>query len=205
MDTELEDFEEKRANSNIPDEGTIREYYDLRKQLQRFGDDVQAVMSHPEHCLSYITPGRLVHIKHKGVDFGWGIVVNWKHRKPPKNPNEDFTDHQKHVVDVLLNIADGDSVGTKSFEDFPSGVRPPKEDEKSHMDVVPLVLSCIHSIAHVCIRLPKDLNSKDSRNNMKNTLGEVKRRFPDGLAPLDPIENMGIKDEEFKKTLRVRI
>lgn len=202
---ELTEMEEKRANLNIPDEGTIREYYDLRKQLRKFGDDVQAVMSHPEHCLSYMTPGRLVQIKHKDMEFGWGIVVNWKHRKPPKNATEEYNDHQKHVVDVLLNIADGDSVGTKSFEDLPAGVRPPKEDEKSRMEVVPVVLSCIQSIAHVCLRLPKDLKPNDTRNNLKNTLEEVKKRFPDGIATLDPIENMGIKDDEFKKTLRVSI
>jgi len=33
---------------------------------------------------------------------------------------------------------------------------------------------------------------------------EVKRRFPDGIALLDPVENMGIVDEAFKKLLRVR-
>ncbi|KAK5015975.1 ATP-dependent RNA helicase mtr4 [Cryomyces antarcticus] len=33
-------------------------------------------------------------------------------------------------------------------------------------------------------------------------LEEVKRRFPDGIAVLDPIENMGITDESFKKLLR---
>ncbi|KAI3006190.1 hypothetical protein CBS147346_3818 [Aspergillus niger] len=202
LEKQLTEMEEKRANLSIPDEGTIREYYDLRKQLRKFGDDVQAVMSHPEHCLSYMTPGRLVQIKHKDLEFGWGIVVNWKHRKPPKNSNEEFNDHQKHVVDVLLNIADGDSVGTKSFEDLPAGVRPPKEGEKSRMEVVPVVLSCIQSIAHVCLRLPKDLKPNDTRNNLKNTLEEVKKRFPDGIATLDPIENMGIKDDEFKKTLR---
>jgi len=35
-------------------------------------------------------------------------------------------------------------------------------------------------------------------------LDEIKRRFPDGIAVLDPIENMGISDESFKKLLRVR-
>jgi ATP-dependent RNA helicase DOB1 len=34
---------------------------------------------------------------------------------------------------------------------------------------------------------------------------EVKRRFPDGIALLDPVENMGIVDEAFKKLLRVRL
>jgi ATP-dependent RNA helicase DOB1 len=38
---------------------------------------------------------------------------------------------------------------------------------------------------------------------VKKALDEVAKRFPDGLALLDPIENMGIKDDSFKKLLRV--
>jgi len=32
---------------------------------------------------------------------------------------------------------------------------------------------------------------------------EVKRRFPDGLPLLDPIEDMGIKDDGLKTVVRV--
>ena len=32
---------------------------------------------------------------------------------------------------------------------------------------------------------------------------EVQRRFPDGLPMLDPIEDMGIKDEGLKSVIRV--
>ena len=39
---------------------------------------------------------------------------------------------------------------------------------------------------------------------MKRTHKEVQRRFPDGVPVLDPIENMNIQDEQFKKNLRVR-
>ena len=34
---------------------------------------------------------------------------------------------------------------------------------------------------------------------------EVKRRFPDGLPLLDPIEDMGIKDDGLKTVIRVCI
>jgi ATP-dependent RNA helicase DOB1 len=32
---------------------------------------------------------------------------------------------------------------------------------------------------------------------------EVHRRFPQGIALLDPVENMGIKDEKFKELINV--
>ncbi|KKK26750.1 hypothetical protein P175DRAFT_0467163, partial [Aspergillus ochraceoroseus IBT 24754] len=203
LEKELVELEDTRANMSIADEGTIREYYDLRKQLNQFSDDVQAVISHPDYCISFLVPGRLLHIKHKDHDFGWGVVVNCKKRKPSRNPAEQFTDHQSWIVDVLLKVADsGASIGTKTFEDLPSGVRPPKEGEAFRMEVVPVVLSCIQSIAHLRIFLPKDVQSADSRNGVRKALDEVKKRFPDGIAVLDPIENMGIKDDSFKKLLR---
>ncbi|KAF9887865.1 ATP-dependent RNA helicase mtr4 [Aspergillus nanangensis] len=202
LEKELQELEEKRLNMAISDEGTIREYYDLRKQLKQFKEDMQTVTSHPDYCLSYIVPGRLLRIKHKDVEFGWAVAVNCKQRRPAKNSTEELSDHQKYVVDVLLKIADGPSVGTKTFEDLPSGVRPAKDDEKTRMEVVPVTLGCIESISPIRLILPKNLTPIDSRNSVKKQLDEVQKRFPDGIAVLDPIENMGIKDDSFKKLLR---
>ncbi|KAG2420697.1 ATP-dependent RNA helicase DOB1 [Aspergillus terreus] len=202
LEKELHELEEKRSNLTISDEGTIREYYDLRKQLRQANEDMQVVISHPDYSLQFLVPGRLLRIKHKGIEFGWGVVVNYKKRKPAKNQTEEFEAHQKYILDVLLKIADGPSVGTKTFEDLPPGVRPPKEGENTRMEVVPVTLNCIECLSHIRIFLPKDVSSLDARNGVKKALDEVQKRFPDGIAVLDPIENMGIKDDSFKKLLR---
>ncbi|KAJ5665768.1 rRNA-processing arch domain-containing protein [Penicillium maclennaniae] len=202
LEKELHELEEQKANMAIEDEGTIREYYDLRKQLDGFAEDVQAVISHPNYALPFFQAGRLVQVKDKDQDFGWGAVVKYTKRQPPKNSTEEIPPSKEYIVDVLLKIADGPSVGTKTFQDLPPGVRPAKEGEKFRMEVVPVAIGCIHAIAHLRIFLPKDLTSVDSRNGVKRALDEVAKRFPDGYALLDPIENMGIKDESFKKLLR---
>ncbi|KAJ5149500.1 rRNA-processing arch domain-containing protein [Penicillium atrosanguineum] len=202
LEKELHELEEQKANMVIEDEGTIREYYDLRKQLDGFAEDVQAVISHPNYALPFFQAGRLVQVKDKDQDFGWGAVVKFTKRQPPKNSTEEIPPSKSYIVDVLLKIADGPSVGTKTFQDLPPGVRPAKEGEKFRMEVVPVAIGCIHAFAHLRIFLPKDLTSIDSRNGVKRALDEVAKRFPDGYALLDPIENMGIKDESFKKLLR---
>ena len=66
---------------NIPDEGIISEYYELRKQLAEFTEDMQAVISQPNYCLPFMQPGRLVQIKYMDYNFGWGAIVNFKQRK----------------------------------------------------------------------------------------------------------------------------
>ena len=136
-------------------------------------------------------------------DFGWGAVVNFTQRKPSRDQKEPIPPQQQFVLDVLLQVADSSSNGTKTHQDLPQGVRPPAEGEKSKMEVVPVLLSCIESIGHIRIFLPQNLNSADQRNTVRKSLEEVKRRFPDGIAVLDPIENMGITDSSFKKLLRV--
>jgi ATP-dependent RNA helicase DOB1 len=93
-------------------------------------------------------------------------------------------------------------VGTQTHKEIPAGVVPPAEGEKGKMEVVPVLLSCIEEIGHIRIFLPKDLSASDQRNTVRKALDEVKRRFPDGIANLDPIENMKITDDSFKKLMR---
>lgn len=205
LEKELHDLETQWSNMQIVDEGTIREYYDLRKQLDSHSKDMRDVINHPNYCLQFMQSGRLVRIKHNDNDFGWGAVVNFTPRKPGKDQKaEDITPQQSYVIDVLLQVTDISSNGTRTFQDLPQGVQPAVDGGKSKMEVVPILLSCVESIGHVRIFLPADLKSADQRNTAKKSIDEVKRRFPDGIAVLDPIENMGITDASFKDTLRVR-
>ena len=188
----------------ISDESTIREYYDLRQQLDSYTNDIRDVINHPNYCLQFLQPGRLVKIKHMDNNFGWGAVVNFTPRKPSYNQKaEEWTPQQSYLLDVLLPVAAGSSTGTKTHRDLPPGVRPPGEGEKANMEVVPVLLNTIESIGHIRLFLPNDLRSADQRDSVRRSLEEVKRRFPDGIAVLDPIENMGITDVSFKKLLRV--
>ena len=186
----------------VSDENTIKEYYDLRKQIELYSKDMKTVIQHPNYSLQFMQPGRLVRIKDEGLDFGWGAVVNFIERKRNRDEKE-FPPQESFIIDVLLTIAEKSSTGTKTHDNIPKGIRPPASGERGQMQVVPCVLSCIDSIGHVRVFLPKDLKPADERNNVKKALDEVKRRFPDGMPVLDPIENMGITDTSFKKLLRV--
>ena len=204
LEKELHELETQRSSMDITDEGTIREYYDLRKQLDMYTKDMRDVINHPNYCLQFMQPGRLVRIKYMDYDFGWGAVVNFTPRKPGRDQKpEDISPQQSYVIDVLLQVADTSSNGTRTHVDLPQGVRPALDGEKSKMEVVPILLSCVESIGHIRIFLPADLKSADHRNTARKSIDEVKRRFPDGIAVLDPIENMGITDNSFKKLLRV--
>jgi ATP-dependent RNA helicase DOB1 len=197
----LHDLETERVNTTITDEPAIREYYNLRQQLDTLTKDMRDVIMHPNFCLPFLQPGRLVKVKYKNHDFGWGAVVNFTNRKPSKG--EVLSPQETIVVDVLLPVANDVTFVSQAGEGLPPGIRPPAPSEKGKMEVVPVLLTCIDSIGHLRVFLPTDLKSVDQKNNVRKALDEVKKRFPDGIAILDPIENMKITDDSFKHLLRV--
>lgn len=199
---ELQELEHERSNTVITDEPTVKDYYNLRMQLNTHTKDMRDVIMHPNYCLQFLQTGRLVKVKFQDHDFGWGAVAGFVPRKA--NKGEVLQPQQSYVVDVLLSVASDTRFMPQVTDGLPPGVRPPPPGEKGKMEVVPVLLNCIESIGHLRVFLPKDLNTTDSRNGVQKALEEVKKRFPDGIAILDPIENMNIKDDSFKRLLRVR-
>lgn len=150
--------------------------------------------------------GRLIKIRHKEFDFGWGAVISFAPVNRGKDQKiEESAPQDSYVIDVLIEIADSSFVGPRASQALPQGIRPAKEGDKVKMEIVPILLSCVESIGHVRIFLPSDLRLPEQRNTVRKALDEVKRRFPDGIAVLDPIENMGITEASFKKLLRVSL
>lgn len=195
----------------VPEEAALAEYYDRKQQLEELGKDYQTVITHPTYALPFLQPGRLVTVKHENTDFGWGIVVNFTKRAtpkpkegaPPPPPGSD-TPQSHYIVDVLLNCASG-SVVSKDQRQGATSILPCPPGEKGEPLVVPVLLSTISSLAHIRIFMPKDLRPLEGRQTAMKALGEVKKRFPKGIALLDPIDNMGIKDDEFKSLVKVRL
>ena len=66
-----------------------------------------------------------------------------------------------------------------------------------------MLLKHITKMSSIRLYLPKDLRSSDNRFSVGKSIQEVIRRFPDGVPLLDPIEDMNIKDEQFKKIIKV--
>jgi ATP-dependent RNA helicase DOB1 len=210
---ELRALDEQRASIVIPDEDNIADYYDLRQQLDILNKDLRDVLNHPTYALPFLQPGRLVRVKHDDLDFGWGVVVNYQKRVGTKNKPlpADEPPQNQYIVDVLLHLAKGTAPsliqkGSKQQSSSSSQIstlRPCPANQEGEFAVVPVLLTTLDGISHIRIFLAKDLKPIDSRLQALKSVKEVKRRFPDGIALLDPVENMGIVDEAFKKLLRV--
>jgi ATP-dependent RNA helicase DOB1 len=77
--------EEGRLSSIVVEhEEDVADYFELRKKLDELAADFKEVITHPSYSLPFLQPGRLVLIKHLQLDFGWGVVINYQKRLPPR-------------------------------------------------------------------------------------------------------------------------
>ncbi|RPD65355.1 antiviral helicase [Lentinus tigrinus ALCF2SS1-7] len=208
IEDKLQKEEAKKAAITIPDEELVASYYEYRQQLDQMAADFREVITHPNYVLPFLQPGRLVKIKHDKLDFGWGIIVNYQKRLPPKNrpgPKvDDIPAHEQYIVDVLLYCARGSTLpkDRNTTTPTPGGVQPCPSGRNGEPLVVPVLLSTIDSVSRLRLFMPKDLRSLDQRNTTWKSVLEVQSRFPDGIPLLDPIEDMKITDSKFKELVQ---
>jgi ATP-dependent RNA helicase DOB1 len=76
-------MEKERDGMVVEQESTIAEYYDLKEKIAVYEQDMKDVMNHPNYCLQFIQPGRLLRIKHEKRLFDWGVVITFHKRLKP--------------------------------------------------------------------------------------------------------------------------
>ncbi|MGH0172476.1 UNVERIFIED_CONTAM: hypothetical protein FKN15_005183 [Acipenser sinensis] len=211
-------LEEQYNEIEIPNEESVVTYYKIRQQLAKLGKEIEEYVHKPKYCLPFLQPGRLAKVKNDEDDFGWGVVVNFSRKSnvKVKNDEDDFgwgvvvnfsrKSNVKastgdldplYVVEVLVHCSK-ESVKNAATD----AAKPVKPGEKGEMQVVPVMLHLLRAISSVRLYIPKDLRSFDNRQSVLKSIQEVQKRFPDGVPLLDPIDDMGIKDQGLKKVIQ---
>lgn len=176
----------------IRDEESTREFYDMRLLLGNLSKEMQATITEPEYALPFLNVGRLVHVVDGVLDYGWGAIVNFQKRTPPQGGKQPSAAPTVYVVEVVINC----SASSKSKP------MPCSPGEKGEVLVIPVLLPLVARFSSIRICLPTDIRPPDARTSVLKTINEVLRRFPDGLPPLDPIEDMKIKSKDFERCVR---
>lgn len=206
MQRDVRILEDRCQHLHIEDESSVSEYYQIQQQLQGYEKDIRSVISHPTYCLPFLQPGRLVSVFSDSLNlsFGWGVVVNFqkKHKQPNfskgQSQVEDRDEEQvDYIVDVVLNCAPG------TQESRANPLPCPPDVPKGDVVVVPCSLSSIAELSSIRVFLPKDLKSAEGRNQVYKVLKQVSSKYPDSIPVLNPITDMGIKDEMFVKLIKV--
>jgi len=187
-------LEEKVGEMKVPMEDEVSSYSRLRDQLTSLGQEFHSWLTKAQYIVPFLQPGRLVRIKSGDQEFGWGAIVNMKRQKPT---GEASLEDDTYVIDVLLHVTKETSKSKIASE-----LCAVPEGEKGEMVVVPLLLHLVQQISSVRLFIPSDLRSLDNRNSVLKSIGEVKKRFPNGVPLLDPIKDMKIGDKQFKELIQ---
>jgi ATP-dependent RNA helicase DOB1 len=193
---EIAQLEQQKNEIAVMNEEEISGYYEIRKQIETYTQDVRDVMNHPSYALPFMQPGRLVRIKYDNMDFGWGVVI--RYNKVIVKGKKDVESEPEYVVDVLLYCS-SDSTASKDAAGHTVGIKPAPKDHEGVLMAIPASLKAIEYMSHIRLNLPKNLHNKDSLKAIYKSILEIKKRFPNNIPLLDPVENMGIKDPAFQK------
>jgi len=192
----VKELETKLASMKIQGEEEVASYGRLRDQLTSLGQEFHSFLTKPQYVVPFLQPGRLVKIKNIDEDFGFGAVVNLKRTKVGETGPEG-EEEENFVVDVLIQVSKETAKSKVASE-----IRATAPGEKGEMIVIPLLLPLIQQISSVRLFVPKDLRPLDTRMSVLKSIGEVKKRFPDGVPLLDPVDDMKIGDKGFKEVIR---
>ncbi|KAF3800189.1 ATP-dependent RNA helicase mtr4 [Colletotrichum gloeosporioides] len=219
LERDLMALQQERDAMSIADEATVKDYYNLRNQLEQYTSDMRAVIQHPDYCIDFMQPGRLVRIHDPkktnttlgGTDYGWGVVCDLTKRKANKPGEPEHPPQESYFIDVMMFV-DQKSKPAPQVNERPSSgdmapgmipcAKPDEPGEGARFEIIPCLLTCIKNISQIRIFMPKEPKSQAGIEAASNALREVCRRFPDGVPSLDPIENMGITDDSFRSLMR---
>lgn len=193
----VQKLEDQMTSIAIPEEDIAMNYFKIRQQLKKLETQQEEFIHRPKYCLPFLQPGRLVRVKNFADDLGWGVVVFFQ-KAPKTNSNKDAAEPE-YVVDVLLHVTSSSIEKKNLKQPKPAGY---EGSERNEMAVIPIMLNLVSALSSVRLYLPKDLRQRDNRQSVLRSLKEVKKRFPDGLPLLDPIDDLGIKDEKLKSLVR---
>ncbi|KAL8144371.1 hypothetical protein V2J09_017403 [Rumex salicifolius] len=208
LEKEAEGLEAERDAIIIEEESSVKEYYKTLEQYKLYNKIVRDVVCSPKYCLPFLQPGRLVCIQCTGNDENssafaiedevtWGVIL--KFERVQSFSNDDTSgkpEDGNYNVDVLTRCK------VKKDGKVKSSTRIVPLKEMGEPVIVSIPLSQIYSLSAVRLVIPKDLLPLENRENTLKKVMEILSRFKDGVPPLDPEEDMKIKNHSYEKAAR---
>jgi ATP-dependent RNA helicase DOB1 len=205
------------------------QYYQMDKQLAATRRRIADTVQRPEYCQRFLQAGRFLDVAIDGIAFGWGVVVSCRKKSGTGSAGnagrlatQALAGASLFTLDVLLNCVDrhfdddgknakSDKSKTEDAENANllwrgsvASCRPVgAEDDKKvvSMRVFTVDLDAMEKLSAVRIFIPQDVTTPEARRKVAISVQEVHKRFPDGLPLLDPVVDLGIKDDAFRTLL----
>ncbi|BHF76511.1 Exosome RNA helicase MTR4 [Sparganum proliferum] len=190
LDKELNELQQAYNSTKLEDEESIESYQQIRMCLHDVLEHQWKYVRRPEYIVPFLQPGRLIKVETEREDYGWGVVINLKkrHRTDRSSAPETF-----YLIDCLLADPPKRTEAETMAEDQQ------QQPAEAKADILPVRLDCVRGISAVRLVVPNDLRSADTRNTLFSSIGKIQQKMGGSLPPLDPIDDMHIKDSKFKE------
>lgn len=123
-------------------------------------------------------------------------------RGAPSKP-ADAKASEEHIVLVLLNCATNARLDSRDKTGGAIQTVEPAGDGPGEPVIVPVLLSRIESFSVIRTQLGRDLRPLQARQEAYARIKMLLSQRGGKVPVLDPVANMGIKDEGFKKLIKV--
>jgi len=195
-------LEEEMSKMFIRDESNVIEYSSIKSQLNKLKEAMRDFINQPSYVQPFLVPGRIVKVRDQNIDWGYGVVLNF-YKRPIKTGG--VSDKSFEIVaDVLLNCQITDQNSTTAAAGTTTNPKPCEPGQIGEGQIIPVSIKLFDGITSICLIIKKDQSQSEFKGHLFKVLKETESRFKkDGGIPLiDPIEDMNIKDNNFKKLLR---
>lgn len=189
------------GNKGPQEEMQLINYFQLREQIEMLQSELRGEITKPIYALNFLQPGRLVRVRDKDNDWGWGIIINFQKSSKATETNIKLLKASDYIVDVMMKCES--SANTSTDSKFKKGKPQPfKEGAPYEMVILPVQMDMIEQFSSIRVYLNPNLHQQSAKDAMKMRLNETMKRFPKGLPVLDPITDMKIKSSALKDIIK---
>lgn len=223
MKIQLKELHDKllseEMNKDLKYEKFLRDILNYKLQIEKYNEEISRIIAKPENIIPFCVPGRLVKIR----NWGWGAVVNFCKKTlefTPKSAKDkaslELFKNEKKNFQSEYELDDYNGESDKNVElyfvdvilyckntlDSASKIIPGNLSEKDgQFGVIPCVLMSVENISPYKVKIPQNLTEKNSLKDIEIFFTELYKRFKGKIQEMDPISQMGIKDENLKEKI----
>lgn len=175
LEVEISQLQEKYNDIAIEDEAKVKTHFQFCDKLKELNKQYLSVYQQPEFIKSYLSEGRPIKlVSNEGYPLGWGMCLGHQSKRG-RDEEPEIT------IEALV---------------------PPSNNTEGSPTIMKLGLQNVVDLSSYKIRLQEDLSSREAKDTVMRTLSSIRRESKETFKPLDPVEDIGIKNDDFMSLIK---
>jgi ATP-dependent RNA helicase DOB1 len=171
----------------IDDESSIRTHFQFCDKLKELRNEYYKI--YQRYIEKYLNDGRPIKLlSNEGADLGWGMCLGHQKSKNRKRSREDDSPEISLAAIVMAEREPFDKEGR---------LVAPKQSDAAVPTLAKFSISNVIDVSSFRVRLQDDLSSREAKDAVMKTLSSIAKKSENTFNPMDPVEDLGIRSEEF--------